>query len=133
MAIQKYSKKYYVLHYFSQCAKTVKHTRKKGENAKATDHFLDFWDVLNTMSKSSVKHNTFCYTFLTKSDKMGTCPFGVENVILWTTSLEPMARAEARSGNHWKCTGFGRFGHFWSKNIAKSIMFYTTFRHGLIW
>ena len=38
------------------------------------------------MSKSSVKHCRFRMTFWTKSDKMATCRFGVENITFWTTS-----------------------------------------------
>ncbi len=48
--------------------------------------FSDQKSPKGTMSKSSVKHCRFCMTFRTKSDKMATCRFGVENVTFWTTS-----------------------------------------------
>ena len=56
------------------------------ENKGLEHHFWDKKSPNGTMLKSSVKHNGKCYAFLTKSDKMATCRFGVENITFWTTS-----------------------------------------------
>ena len=56
------------------------------ENKGLEHHFLDKKSPNGTMLKSSVKHCRFRMTFWTKSDKMATCRFGVENITFWTTS-----------------------------------------------
>ena len=83
-------------------------------------------------------------TFLTKSDKMGTCPFGVENVAL-ASSAPALASALASSASvgpevvqvvqrMWSIslrfplqTDMCPFG---PKSDAKTVTFLTTFRHG---
>ena len=73
------------------------------------------------MSIWSGKRKHLDHHFWTKSEKMATCPFGVENVSIWTTSLAqnvPICHPFRRSENHKKRLVFQWFGDMWWKRKA---------------
>ena len=67
------------------------------------------------MSKSSVKRNTFRITFRTKSDQNG-----------------PMAKSSVKRNTFDRLPGTTSAVATGSKEVVKSITFYTTFGHGPI-
>ena len=93
------------------------------------------------MSKSSVKHCRFRMTFWTKSDKMATCRFGVENITFWTTSPVSVFRtyyqflakkASSKALFFLSQINMCPFCHFGSEKPIKNVGVRNTFQHVII-